>query len=30
MTPLADRFIQLAYDPGISPKGGGLPGLSVL
>ncbi|MFJ1551398.1 DUF6112 family protein [Streptomyces sp. NPDC088246] len=28
--PLADRFIQLAYDPGISPQGGGLPGLSVL
>ncbi|MGW3692365.1 DUF6112 family protein [Streptomyces sp. NPDC005149] len=28
--PLADRFIQLAYDPGISPKGGGLPGLAVL
>ncbi|NEB88978.1 hypothetical protein G3I43_33160 [Streptomyces anulatus] len=28
--PLADRVIQLAYDPGISPKGGGLPGLSVL
>jgi hypothetical protein len=30
MTPLADRFLPLAYDPGISPKGGGLPGLSVL
>ncbi|MFJ7342395.1 DUF6112 family protein [Streptomyces sp. NPDC101110] len=30
MTPLADHFIQLAYDPGISPKGGGLPGLAVL
>ncbi|WP_206341509.1 DUF6112 family protein [Streptomyces ureilyticus] len=30
MTPLADRFIQLAYDPGISPQGGGLPGLAVL
>lgn len=29
-TPLADRVIQLAYDPGISPQGGGLPGLSVL
>ncbi|WP_432104117.1 DUF6112 family protein [Streptomyces sp. bgisy091] len=28
--PLADRVIQLAYDPGITPKGGGLPGLSVL
>ncbi|ALO96709.1 DUF6112 family protein [Streptomyces sp. NRRL F-5650] len=28
--PLADRVIQLAYDPGISPQGGGLPGLSVL
>ncbi|MFD4786500.1 DUF6112 family protein [Streptomyces sp. NPDC058459] len=28
--PLADRAIQLAYDPGITPKGGGLPGLSVL
>ncbi|EGX58838.1 hypothetical protein SZN_15868 [Streptomyces zinciresistens K42] len=27
---LADRVIQLAYDPGITPKGGGLPGLSVL
>ncbi|MCZ0990351.1 DUF6112 family protein [Streptomyces diastatochromogenes] len=30
MSPLAGRVIQLAYDPGISPKGGGLPGLSVL
>ncbi|MFG2924240.1 DUF6112 family protein [Streptomyces sp. NPDC048305] len=28
--PLADRVIQLAYDPGITPAGGGLPGLSVL
>ncbi|MCA1269745.1 DUF6112 family protein [Streptomyces sp. 7G] len=29
--PLADRAVVfLAYDPGISPKGGGLPGLSVL
>ncbi|MDV9194382.1 DUF6112 family protein [Streptomyces sp. NBC_00825] len=28
--PLTDRVIQLAYDPGISPQGGGLPGLSVL
>ncbi|MFE9367804.1 DUF6112 family protein [Streptomyces sp. NPDC006978] len=28
--PLADRAIHLAYDPGISPKGGGLPGLAVL
>ncbi|MFF4871489.1 DUF6112 family protein [Streptomyces sp. NPDC000961] len=28
--PFADRFLQLAYDPGITPKGGGLPGLSVL
>ncbi|AWL37184.1 MULTISPECIES: DUF6112 family protein [Streptomyces] len=28
--PLADRLIQLAYDPGISPQGGGLPGLAVL
>ncbi|MEE1838039.1 DUF6112 family protein [Streptomyces sp. SP17KL33] len=27
---LADHVIQLAYDPGISPKGGGLPGLTVL
>ncbi|MCM2579697.1 DUF6112 family protein [Streptomyces meridianus] len=30
MSPFADPLIQLAYDPGISPKGGGLPGLSVL
>ncbi|MDT0382312.1 DUF6112 family protein [Streptomyces sp. DSM 42041] len=30
MSPLADHLLQLAYDPGISPKGGGLPGLSVL
>ncbi|GGT22339.1 DUF6112 family protein [Streptomyces antibioticus] len=28
--PFADRFLHLAYDPGITPKGGGLPGLSVL
>ncbi|MFE7117598.1 DUF6112 family protein [Streptomyces sp. NPDC057654] len=28
--PLADHVVRLAYDPGISPKGGGLPGLSVL
>lgn len=28
--PLADRVIQLAYDPGVSPQGGGLPGLAVL
>ncbi|MFG3282092.1 DUF6112 family protein [Streptomyces sp. NPDC048111] len=28
--PLSDHLIQLAYDPGISPQGGGLPGLSVL
>ncbi|MCB5905854.1 DUF6112 family protein [Streptomyces pinistramenti] len=28
---LADRaVVYLAYDPGISPKSGGLPGLSVL
>ncbi|MBV9026230.1 MAG: hypothetical protein JO362_21125 [Streptomycetaceae bacterium] len=27
---VADRVIQLAYDPGISPKSGGLPGLDVL
>ena len=25
-----DRVIQLAYDPGITPQGGGLPGLAVL
>ncbi|MBW1597277.1 DUF6112 family protein [Streptomyces sp. JJ38] len=30
VSPIADRFIQLAYDPGITPAGGGLPGLSVL
>ncbi|MFF3501152.1 DUF6112 family protein [Streptomyces sp. NPDC003247] len=30
MSPIPDRLIQLAYDPGISPKDGGLPGLSVL
>ncbi|MFP8887606.1 DUF6112 family protein [Streptomyces mangrovi] len=29
MTPLADR-LHLAFDPGITPKDGGLPGLSVL
>lgn len=28
--PLADHVIQLAYDPGVSPQGGGLPGLAVL
>ncbi|MFD8645151.1 DUF6112 family protein [Streptomyces zaomyceticus] len=28
--PFADRVLHLAYDPGITPKGGGLPGLSVL
>ncbi|MER5442561.1 DUF6112 family protein [Streptomyces sp. NPDC002790] len=29
--PLADRAaVLLAYDPGVSPKPGGLPGLSVL
>ncbi|MDQ1012092.1 hypothetical protein QFZ82_006577 [Streptomyces sp. V4I23] len=28
--PLADRIIQLAFDPGITPAGGGLPGLAVL
>ncbi|MFI6948199.1 DUF6112 family protein [Streptomyces sp. NPDC050422] len=27
---LADTVIQLAYDPGITPSDGGLPGLSVL
>ncbi|MGW1974190.1 DUF6112 family protein [Streptomyces sp. NPDC001889] len=27
---LADRFTHLAFDPGITPKGGGLPGLNVL
>ncbi|MFF2567302.1 DUF6112 family protein [Streptomyces sp. NPDC058084] len=30
MSPLADHLIHLAYDPGISPQGGGLPGLAVL
>ncbi|MDX3526338.1 DUF6112 family protein [Streptomyces sp. ID05-39B] len=30
VSPLAARAVQLAYDPGISPKGGGLPGLTVL
>ena len=28
--PSIDRFIHLAFDPGISPDEGGLPGLSVL
>jgi hypothetical protein len=28
--PLTDHLVHLAYDPGISPKGGGLPGLAVL
>ncbi|MCZ4122716.1 MULTISPECIES: DUF6112 family protein [Streptomyces] len=27
---LADKALQLAYDPGIKPNEGGLPGLSVL
>ncbi|MEU9200380.1 DUF6112 family protein [Streptomyces sp. DT224] len=27
---LADAVIQLAFDPGITPSDGGLPGLSVL
>ncbi|MCF3178721.1 hypothetical protein IPZ70_01975 [Streptomyces polychromogenes] len=27
---LADRVTHLAFDPGITPKGGGLPGLDVL
>ncbi|MFJ8301074.1 DUF6112 family protein [Streptomyces sp. NPDC094447] len=27
---LADQVVQLAYDPGIKPNEGGLPGLSVL
>ncbi|WP_184579803.1 DUF6112 family protein [Streptomyces zagrosensis] len=27
---LAEKSIQLAYDPGITPHGGGLPGLFVL
>lgn len=27
---LADRVIYLAYNPGVTPAGGGLPGLSVL
>ncbi|MFE9686779.1 DUF6112 family protein [Streptomyces sp. NPDC006285] len=30
MTSISERLLQLAYDPGISPKGGGLPGLAVL
>ncbi|MFG2996591.1 DUF6112 family protein [Streptomyces sp. NPDC048340] len=28
--PSIDRLITLAYDPGITPNEGGLPGLSVL
>ncbi|WP_033215498.1 DUF6112 family protein [Streptomyces virginiae] len=28
--PLSDRVTHLAFDPGITPKGGGLPGLDVL
>ncbi|WP_327303640.1 DUF6112 family protein [Streptomyces sp. NBC_01298] len=28
--PSTDRIIYLAYDPGVAPKEGGLPGLSVL
>ncbi|MCZ4124182.1 DUF6112 family protein [Streptomyces sp. H39-S7] len=28
--PLAERITYLAYDPGIAPAEGGLPGLSVL
>ncbi|MGW6454376.1 DUF6112 family protein [Streptomyces sp. NPDC055078] len=27
---LADRVVPFAFDPGITPKGGGLPGLDVL
>ncbi|MGW0876897.1 DUF6112 family protein [Streptomyces sp. NPDC002740] len=27
---LADKVVQLAYDPGIKPNDGGLPGLAVL
>jgi hypothetical protein len=27
---LADKVMQLAYDPGVTPAEGGLPGLSVL
>ncbi|MGF1425457.1 DUF6112 family protein [Kitasatospora sp. LaBMicrA B282] len=27
---LADKAVQLAYDPGITPNEGGLPGLAVL
>ncbi|MEU3553357.1 DUF6112 family protein [Streptomyces fragilis] len=30
MSPLADHLLHLAFDPGVSPKEGGLPGLSVL
>ncbi|MET8577320.1 DUF6112 family protein [Streptomyces sp. NPDC005012] len=30
MSPLAEHILFLAYDPGVSPKEGGLPGLSVL
>lgn len=28
--PLAERVLYLAYNPGITPAAGGLPGLSVL
>ncbi|WP_129287515.1 DUF6112 family protein [Streptomyces sp. GZWMJZ-114] len=30
MPSLPTRLVHLAYDPGVSPKSGGLPGLSVL
>ncbi|MFD5765369.1 DUF6112 family protein [Streptomyces sp. NPDC127049] len=30
LSSLTDRVLYLAYDPGVSPKEGGLPGLSVL
>lgn len=30
MSPFAERLVHLAYDPGVSPREGGLPGLSVL
>ncbi|MFC9431467.1 DUF6112 family protein [Streptomyces sp. NPDC056987] len=30
MPPLTNHLVQLAYDPGITPQGGGLPGLAVL
>jgi Family of unknown function (DUF6112) len=30
MSPLAGHLVRLAYDPGVTPKDGGLPGLSVL